>query len=241
MIKIAICDDEMTFVDKINTLISEWSAQNQYFSVIQTFSNGQNLIYDIEDGQHYDLVILDIEMPAINGMEVADAIRRLLPNILVIFVTSHTEYALDAYELSIFRYISKADLEDKLRHAFLDAVKLIQIQQNDSYIIQNQNRLERIPCKNIMYITHEGKNSLFMTNLPNDSVYRERKTIQQVYQNLDHNAFFLIDRGCIVNLTQIISVKNNECILNGDIHLPVSQARMRPLKECLLTFWQSNL
>ena len=57
MIKIAICDDEMTFVDKINTLISEWSAQNQYFSVIQTFSNGQNLIYDIEDGQHYDLVI----------------------------------------------------------------------------------------------------------------------------------------------------------------------------------------
>lgn len=37
MIKIAICDDEMTFVDKINTLISEWSAQNQYFSVIQTF------------------------------------------------------------------------------------------------------------------------------------------------------------------------------------------------------------
>lgn len=109
MIKIAICDDEMTFVDKINTLISEWSAQNQYFSVIQTFSNGQNLIYDIEDGQHYDLVILDIEMPAINGMEVADAIRRLLPDILVIFVTSHTEYALDAYELSIFRYISKAE------------------------------------------------------------------------------------------------------------------------------------
>lgn len=136
----------------------------------------------------------------------------------------------------------KPNLEDKAAALlFWMLLKLIQIQQNDSYIIQNQNRLERIPCKNIMYITHEGKNSLFMTNLPNDSVYRERKTIQQVYQNLDHNAFFLIDRGCIVNLTQIISVKNNECILNGDIHLPVSQARMRPLKECLLTFWQSNL
>ena len=70
----------------------------------------------------------------------------------------------------------KADLEDKLRHAFLDAVKLIQIQQNDSYIIQNQNRLERIPCKNIMYITRREEQP-FMTNLPNDSVYRERKTI----------------------------------------------------------------
>lgn len=161
MIRIAICDDEMTFVDKINTLISEWSAQNQYFSVIQTFSNGQNLIYDIEDGQHYDLVILDIEMPAINGMEVADAIRRLLPDILVIFVTSHTEYALDAYELSIFRYISKSDLENKLRHAFLDAVKLIQIQQNDSYIIQNQNRLERIPCK-ISCILHMKGRTAFL-------------------------------------------------------------------------------
>ena len=114
MIKIAICDDEMTFVDKINTLISEWSAQNQYFSVIQTFSNGQNLIYDIEDGQHYDLVILDIEMPAINGMEVADAIRRLLPDILVIFVTSHTEYALDAYELSIF--LSLIHISEPTRH-----------------------------------------------------------------------------------------------------------------------------
>ena len=123
--RILICDDDTLIIEQLKKYIESYFESNHLkCPELVSFTSGEALLTD--KGEK-DIVFLDIEMPAINGMEVADAIRRLLPDILVIFVTSHTEYALDAYELSIFRYISKADLEDKLRHAFLDAVKLIQI------------------------------------------------------------------------------------------------------------------
>ena len=61
-----------------------------------------------------DVLTLDIEMPGISGMEIPQQLKGFLPNVRIIFVTSHTEYAIDAFELSIFRYVPKNNLEVKL-------------------------------------------------------------------------------------------------------------------------------
>lgn len=114
----------------------------------------------------FDLLLLDIEMPQINGMELAARVKKLLPKALIIFITSHMEYVLDAYELSVFRYIPKTDPGQRLSHALLDAAAMVEIQLRESYVIQNQNRLERVPLQNILYITHEGKNAVLVTDLP---------------------------------------------------------------------------
>lgn len=110
-----------------------------------------------------------------DGLELASRLRQLLPDALLIFITSHVEFALDAYELSIFRYIPKNNMDGRLEHALLDAAAAIQLQQSQSYIISNQNRLERIPLKNLLYIQHVEKNSLLVTDPAAPGKYREKR------------------------------------------------------------------
>ena len=245
MIRIGICDDENILLEKIKEHVQDCLSQNQIFASVHSFDKSINLLYEIEDGAVYDLLLLDIEMPGIDGMELTAQVKELLPDVLILFITSHMKYALDAYELSVFRYIPKNDLDERLNHALLDAAKLIELQMRESYIIQNQSCLERIPLKNLFYITHEGKNALFITNIQEPSGkmknFKVRKTLQQVFSELNGNEFIFIDRGCIVNLSQIMSVHEDFCILKDNTHLPVSKSRMQDLKENLMLFWKRQL
>lgn len=243
MIQVGICDDETSILHTIEVLSQDCFCENQIFATIQTFHNSKELLYEVQDGMHFDLLLLDIEMPEMTGMELASIMKTYLPEVLIIFITSHLEYALDAYELSIFRYIPKNNMKNKLYYALCDASSYIQVQMSKSYIIHNQNRLERIPYKNLLYITHEEKNALLFTNLSTSTQdpYKVRKSLQEVYQDLDFNEFLFIDRGCIVNISHIMSIKNNECILSDGTNLAISQARMYEVKERMLQFWKTYI
>lgn len=156
------------------------------------------------------------------------------------------EYVLDAYELSIFRYIPKTEHGPRLTHALLDAAAMVEIQLRESYVIQNQNRLERIPLQNLLYITHEGKNAVLVTDLPGaegekKACYRVRRSLQEIYGELGKEQFLFIDRGCIVNLSKIMSIRENSVILKDGTHLAVSQAKLPGLKERLLEFWKQHI
>lgn len=111
VIRIAICDDEERAV-ALHEKIVKNSLQAQGIGYkITTYTQSRSLLYDITDDRFfYDLILLDIEMPGISGMEIPQQIKGFLPNVRIIFVTSHTEYAIDAFELSIFRYVPKNNL-----------------------------------------------------------------------------------------------------------------------------------
>ena len=115
MIKVAICDDEEKAVALHEQIVRKCLQSEGVGYEITTYTQSRNLIYDItDDGFFYDLILLDIEMPGISGMEIPQQLKGFLPNVRIIFVTSHTEYAIDAFELSIFRYVPKNNLEVKL-------------------------------------------------------------------------------------------------------------------------------
>lgn len=153
VVKIAICDDEEKSVALHEHIVRECLQSEGIGCEITTYTQSQNLLYDItDDGFFYDLILLDIEMPGISGMEIPQQIKGFLPNVRIIFVTSHTEYAIDAFELSIFRYVPKNNLEAKLAAAVVDAAKLIELEVGQEYTIQTANRMEKIPYKDIFYI-----------------------------------------------------------------------------------------
>lgn len=115
VIKIAICDDEEKAVALHERIVKACLQSQGIGYEITTYTQSRNLLYDItDDGFFYDLILLDIEMPGISGMEIPQQLKGFLPNVRIIFVTSHTEYAIDAFELSIFRYVPKNNLEVKL-------------------------------------------------------------------------------------------------------------------------------
>lgn len=239
VIKIAICDDEERAVARHEKIVKDCLQVCSIGFEIETYTQSRNLLYDIiDDGFFYDLILLDIEMPGISGMEIPQQIKEFLPNVKIIFVTSHTEYAIDAFELSIFRYVPKDNLEIKLAAAVTDAAKLIELEAGQEYTIQTANRMEKIPYKDIFYIQRDGKNASIVSKF---GVSRVRKSLQQVFDELESPEFIFIDRGYIVNIIQIMKISDGMAILKSGERLPISRSHLQEVKRQINQFWGAHI
>lgn len=239
MVRIAICDDDKTAVSLHENIVKQSLQECGIGYEITTYTQSSNLIYDIvDDSFFYDLILLDIEMPEVSGMEIAEKIKPCLPNIKIIFVTSHTEYAIDAYELSIFRYVPKSGLEKRLPLAIVDAAKLIELEVGQEYTIETNSRMERIPFRDIFYVQRDGKNASIVSNT---GVSKVRKSLQQVYNELDPQEFIFIDRGYIVNIIQIMKINNGMALLKNGEQLPISRSHLQEVKQQISKFWGRHI
>ncbi len=239
MIRIAICDDEPDSVLRNREILQECTGRVKCVADMITYNNGEMLLSDIlDDNFFFDLILLDIEMPNISGMEIVQSIKPRLPNVRVIFITSHIKYAIDSFELSIFRYVPKDDLEKRLSYAVTDALKLIMLENNKNYMVVTANRMEKVSFQDILYIQRDGKNAAITTF---NGVIKVRKSLQSVLEELDAEEFIFIERGCIVNLIQVTHIKNSMIYLKNQIGLPISRSHLQEVKVALNSFWGKRI
>lgn len=239
MLNIAICDDEADIVENHRKVVEEALSTKQCAGQITTYTNSDNLLYDIEeDGKYFDLLLLDIEMPGFTGMEVAKRIKPFLPNAKVIFITTHIEFAIDAFELFVFRYVPKQEMDKRLPAAVNDAIKLLELEEGKAYTIQTSSRLEKIPYKDIYYITKEGKNAELTSA---SGVSKVRKSLGQVFDEIDAEEFIFIDRGCIVNMIHVMQIKDGMAVLKNGEMLAISRSYLQTVKEQINAYWGAHI
>ncbi len=240
MLNIAICDDEEKMVESHKQVVEECLRECSEIGQISTYTVSENLLCDISDDNiYYDLILLDIEMPGFSGMDVAGKIKPYLPDVKIIFITSHIEYAIDAFELSIFRYVPKDKRTVKLPAAVKDAIKLLTLEGGKIYAIQSAGRLEKIPYKDILYVRKEGKNAELIDEKGN--VTKVRKSLQQVFDELGSEEFIFTDRGCIVNIIHVMQIKDSEAVMKNGEHLPVSRSHVQDVKLRINTYWGEHI
>ncbi|MCD7947299.1 MAG: LytTR family DNA-binding domain-containing protein [Oscillospiraceae bacterium] len=239
MIRIAICDDDKQHGELLEKNVSLFLAQNKTHAAISFYEQSKMLFFDIDEGKHFDLLLSDIEMPEIDGMELAKIIKERLPDLMIIFITSHIKYAVDAYALSIFRYIPKTELGKRLPRALADAVNMLQLQAEEYYTISTPTRYEKIPLQKIIYVRREGKNALIIQL--NGQIVKVRKSLSQVYEELGSADFLYVGRGDIVNILHIMNMKNGMIELKNGERIPVSQSNLNEIKEKLNDFWGKQI
>lgn len=235
MLNVAICDDDTLMLARVGELVGEFFRKNCMEIKTQLYQSSENLTYDLQDGLNYDLFLLDIEMPGANGMELAKSIHDHMPAATVIFITSHLEYAIEAYEFSVFRYIPKSAIEEKLPAALRDFYKLYGLERNEFYMVQTKKRVEQLNYREILYILKNGKYAVFY--LSGSRTVSVRKTLAQVFKEINKDYFYFVDRGCIVNLAKVIGVNDNGVLLPDDRQLVISRSSIPELKKVLLKFW----
>lgn len=239
MIYIAICDDDEKSVVELKKRVDSLLKENKILATISVYSQSRLLQYDIEEGKYFDLILSDIEMPNMDGMKLAEYIKKYLPEALVIFITSHTKYAVDAYELSIFRYVPKSSIDLRLNHAVNDALKLIRSRSERVYYINMPSRVEKIPHQKILYIEREGKKSVI--TLTDGSMTYVRKSLANVFKELDSEDFVYVDRGNIVNIQYIMKIKDGSVELENGIRLFASHAKIEQIKKKISEFWGERI
>lgn len=107
MLKIALCDDDAVFLKELTGKIQELLRFEEKNAAIASFVNPTALTASVASGDRFDIFILDVEMPQIDGFKVAADLRKYQPNVALIFLTSHLQYAPEGYKVDALRFIFK--------------------------------------------------------------------------------------------------------------------------------------
>lgn len=242
MIRIAVCDDERCFVEQIHSLLSSQAKELAAAVSISTYMSSGQLLYDVEEGVHFDLLFLDIEMPEKDGMSLAAAIRQFLPLAFIVFITSHTKYAVKAFELSVFRYIPKSELAVCLPLALKDASLLIGKNSHKTYVVESPRRMLKIAVDDILYIYKEQKYAVIVLGQEEISV---RKSLEQMLLELcrpgEETDFLMVERGYIVNLSHVDKMEEHGMFLDNGTVIPVSRRNQKEVRTSLAAYWRTRI
>ena len=126
---------------------------------ISVYTDSSQFMFELGDNKQMDILILDIEMPKMSGFEIADYVKKSNPNCLIIFMTSHVNYAVDGYKLDIFRFVPKQDGDYRLKDALLDAANVIDLESKKSYLIERHEICNKLTYKYIMSNIKKTKNN----------------------------------------------------------------------------------
>ena len=179
-------------------------------------------------GTDFDIFFLDIEMPEIGGMELAKRIREALPDSVIIFLTSHEEFAPDGYRVQALRYLSKQTWQKYLSEALSAAIVQLQKQETGSLAVSHYGSIQRVPYRDILYIRHISRYCQIVTR--DGKTIQDDRGIRHLFESIGDERFIFIDRGAFINLDYIQKIENGEAVMTNGDSLPISRRLLPQVK-----------
>lgn len=234
-IRVGICDDNAEHRKYIENMLKSYMEQKQLRCQCMCFGKGKSLWYEVEEGTVFDLLFLDIEMPELDGIELARRIKEKQPQVLLIFVSAHEKYVYDSFCVQPYRFIPKSRMEHMMTEVLNHAVEDIKRLADEFYYLENQQGIEKIPIRSIVYIWHEGKYA-YLKKTDGEAV-KVRKTLKRIREELPHTDFVWAGKSYLCNLAHVVQVKG-ECLkFSTGEQLYISAGQIASLKEQILSYW----
>lgn len=227
--KVAICDDSPNDATYLKSLCVD--DENLAFACISVFHHSADLIRIYQTGpMHiFDLIFLDIDMPEANGIQVGRIIRSNDPDAIIVFVTSYSQYAINAYDCHPFHYILKPCQPEQIQD-ILRKVHEQYIISHQHHVIHTRERILRIPLQDIHYVEYRRRHVVYHLN--GQEVETNAK-LKDVLTTLQPFGFFQIHQGYIVNLEKISEIRDYDVVLSTGEKVPIS---IRKKSEVVLAF-----
>ena len=227
MINIGICEDELHYRVNIKDMLGDILSTYSINYKIYEFSSGEELLSNYP--KDLDILIMDIQMKIINGMDTARKIREFDQNLEIIFMTSFSEFMQEGYEVKAYRYILKPISERKISRNILPCINEVMKKKNNYLTINVKNYVDRIKIDSIVYIETDRPNILIYTN---DNKYTTKMSISKIDKILREHGFFRCHNSYIVNLKLVESMNSNTLKI-GEKYIPISKYRVKELKLAL--------
>lgn len=234
MIKIAIVDDEEQTREQILRTLTE-NIQEQHKVEIKLYASGESFFEEIQKGEAADILFTDIQMQQLDGVELGKLVRRLCPDMYIVFITSYEEYAAESYRIEAYQYILKQDLEFRLPGVAEQLIEKLQKQKKKFCIIKDGTEQVKLLYKDI-----KSKGAKYVNYVTTQGVVRERTSLENALKMLNNKQFLLVERGYAVNIKQICRVSGDTIYLEKGYEVPVSKARLAEVKQEINLYWRNS-
>ncbi len=219
LLRIAICDDMPEFLTQAKSLVSIWKKDSDDV-IIELFDDGDSLV-DAHFKNPFDIILLDIVMPVVNGIDTAAQIRKNDRSVKLVFLTSSPEFAIESYSVHANGYILKPLDKDKLYRCLDELYE--SIADNTKYIlIRDANLVHRVELRNIEYVEAQGKHVVFLL-----SDKKQIKSSEPFYTYDDkltvQDGFFKCHRSYLVNIFRISQYTPKEITTRSGCRIPISR------------------
>ncbi len=232
-INIAICDDQETDVLELKRMLKQFFFQlpDDISHNINTCHNGVNLLHLIHSGKIH-VVFLDIDMPGINGLEIAKQLRSENRQIFIIFVSSYPQYMRDSFEVQPFHFIEKPLYYENVSHVCellltkISSIKsaIISLHTYDGDSFHDLNDL-------ILIEAVKGTKKDLRFTFSNGETIISQGTITDWESKLNNQGVISPCRGILINLRHLRIMKDNSLIMSDGSTIYASRRRVKTIQE----------
>lgn len=228
VIRIGIVEDDPTARDALVGHLRRYSAERRLEFDIRTFSDGSQIIDAYRP--EYDILLLDIEMPEVGGLDAAHHIRETDPDVIIVFVTNMAQYAIKGYEVDALSFLLKPVPYFSLEHELDRSLSRLRERDDESLVVNVGGSLTRINLVDIVYLESIRHRIIVHTRTEELSF---TGTLKALEAELEGKGFYRSNNPYLVNLRHVRSVQPTSCTLTGGIELQVSRPRKRGFMDAL--------
>lgn len=231
MIRVAIVEDEPLCAQQLQEYLSRYQKSSGESIEAVVYPDGMEAVEQYRPV--FDILLLDIEMPRLDGMAAAKEIRRVDPDVMIIFITNMARYAIKGYEVNALDFVLKPISYFAFSLKMDKAVSILQSRRQESLVISTEDGLVRLPVEEILYIEvishrlqiHTMGETFVMTG-----------TLAEMEQRLADSHFARCNKGYLVNLRNITRIKGNTVLVGKD-ELLISRRRRAEFLLCVTDYY----
>ena len=226
--KIAVCDDSRTDSSFAAELVSHWAREHNLSVKVDVFSSAESFLFRYAEDKDWDILLLDIEMGAMDGVTMAKRVRKDNEAVQIVFITGYSDYIAEGYEVAALHYLMKPVNCEKL-WSVLDRA-LEKRKREDRYLnLETSGEMVRIPFYEIRYL--DVRQNYVTVHAKVD--YTVKRTLGDFEKELD-DRFCRVGRGMILNLKYIQRVTKTEVRLSDGTVLPLPRGAYEPLNRAII-------
>lgn len=226
--KLAVCDDNEEYARFIDGLVARWAEQSGIQAHTDLFPSAEAFLFQYEEEQDFDILLLDVEMGGMDGVELAKRVRRENDAVQIVFITGYTDYIAEGYDVAALHYLMKPVRPDKLFAVLDRAVE--KLRQNGRCLnLELSGELVRIPLREIRYL--DVRQNYVTVHAGQD--YTVKRSLSEFERELGAG-FHRMGRAAIVSLKEIRRVTKTEVHLAGGTVLPLPRGAYEPLNRAII-------
>lgn len=229
-LRVALCDDNAAFMDLVATTVAPCLRDIPH--TVEMFSDPKDLLEE-DDGDPFELLLLDIQMPGLDGISLAERVLRQNPHCYIIFLSAYLGYAQDVYDVEHKAFILKSELEERLPHAIERYLRQYTGKTQETVGVMDNGKMRVIPQREIMWLEHRVRATYLVTA---SGKIPSREKLEDVLARLNPNSFCQIHKSFAVNWRYVLHYEKQKLTLSDGTEIGVSRNYTKTTKEAFMRY-----